>query len=162
QIAVYYRADPARWAAHNGYAGRHLSTHLRAGGDQDGLFDLMDDHRWYEVQDATDPSGAAYRHDVEQAWALAEAADEAAVTLDGSIPLLGREVRCALAIASLNSRAGNLPAELLVALVRAGQWTSGAAEAAARQILDPEARSSTLLALAQEVPSGERLGVLRE
>ena len=147
-VAAYYRSNPSRWPEHGGYAHRHLSAHLRKAGEQEALFALVDDRAWYDVQVAEDPSGAAYLNDVTQAWAVAEERNLAEARRGRLVPLLGREVHCALATASIRTVSGQIPPTLLVALVATGLWGPADALSAAEQNPSPALRAKALAALA--------------
>ncbi len=133
------------------YLSQYLSTHLRRAGERETLFALADDPAWYQAQARADPSGGAYLNDVAQAWAAAEEGD-AEVGQDAILPYLGREIRCALATASLHSLSANIPPELLVALVENGLWTPAQALGAVRQNPEAEKRAEALAGLAPHLP----------
>ncbi len=146
---------------HRGYPFRHLTAHLRLAGDE-ALFPLVDSRAFYDAQIALDPSGAAYRTDLAHAWAAAETLDSKQ-TQDSRLAIrLGREVRCALATASLGSLSEGIPPALLKALVTHGQWPLTRALAAARQNPDPYKKAQGLCALVPLLPEDLQRDVLRE
>src|SRR5262245_60874789 len=106
------------------YELRHLPAHLDATRRYQDLFRLLDletnDRRnaWYRAKILLDPSGAAYLADQALAFATAESIDKQSAERADLLPLLGRELRCALTIASIRSLYGSIPAALLSALVK--------------------------------------------
>ncbi len=149
------------------YVHHYLTTHLRKAGEQEVLFQLVEDWNWYNSQMRMDPSGAAFANDVMQAWEVAETINRKAVDQkegedDGVALDLGRELRYALTIASLKSYSQNLPVELLEALVLSRRWTLGHALAAARQIPKPLEQGLALVTLAVQLPPKEQREVLDE
>ena len=109
--------------ANNGYASRHLTTHLRYAGRDDALLELLMDPGWEEAQLNADPSGGLYLNDLAQAWSSMRAANASAIEVGKPPARLGREVWCALATASFQSRSEAIPPELLIRLVDSGRWT---------------------------------------
>ncbi|WP_287157607.1 hypothetical protein [Chloroflexus sp.] len=75
---------------------------------------------WQVVRYAAEGSDSGYLGDLDRLWRWAEEQRD-----------WGLALRCALIVASLHSRSGNLPPELLVALVQvgtpAGRWSAAAA-----------------------------------
>jgi hypothetical protein len=152
------------------YEVRHLAAHLEVAGRSGDLFRLLDlettegRNAWHEAKAALDPGGSDYLADVALAWGSAERADTDAAGRDEAAPLLGREVRCALLSATLHSLTGNVPPELLSALVVNDLWSASQALTAVRQIPKPH-RTDALRSLAPLLPSsllGEALTLARE
>ncbi len=148
RIAHYYGTVPERWSAHNGYAYRHLSAHLRSAGLADELFQLVDNQGWYGAQIKTDPSAAAYTNDLARAWAIAERMNRDAIVQGQAPSLIAREVKCALATVSVRNLLQNIPQALLTALVATKYWTPAQALVAARQQTNWDTRFGALIALA--------------
>src|SRR5262249_21718305 len=105
----------------DGYVHGRLAWHLEQAGDVAGLHKLLREETadgrngWYEANERLgQPSNFA--DGVARAWRLA---DDAFLNR-GPAPTLGLQCRYALVTASLNSLAGNLPAELLAPLVKQG------------------------------------------
>ncbi|MDM0110986.1 DUF4062 domain-containing protein [Variovorax sp. J22R133] len=126
-IAQRDLADASRWPRFDGYALRHLATHLRRAGEDAALLALVGDPRWFAAQQLADPSVAGFQHDVAQAWATQEAIDDAALTAGQPLPALAGELRCALTTATLGHRSSNHSPGLLAALVRHRHWTPAVA-----------------------------------
>ena len=152
RVAAYYREQPERWAAHDGYAARSLSTHLRLAGDAGGLADLVINRAWYERQLVADPSGAGYLNDLSQAWAAVSNADTEAVSRGDPAPFLAREVHYALASASLHSLSRSIPSSLLFTLFKVGILNASQALAVVHQNPHPEAKSRELIAITPLLP----------
>ena len=144
------------------YAQRHLTTHLRLAGEREALFSLVEERDWYDAQSSRDPSAAAYLNDLAQAWEAAEAENAEAARLGRPAPLLGREMRYALATASLLSASHRIPPELLTALVDSGLWTPAQALVVARQTSERNEKAELLLNLALRLPEVDRMPVIRE
>lgn len=162
-IAAHYILS-TRWTAHDGYASRHLSTHLRRGGREsyDPLFALVESKEWCKFQMIVDSTGIAYLNDLEQAWIAVEERNERAIKNGKPAPNLSCEVWCALAISSLHTLYNNVPVELLIRLILAGSRTMETAKIMAQRIPDPAIRSKTLLALTPLLPPEWRLPTLKK
>jgi len=117
-VADYYcRRDNSENA--DGYASRHLSTHLRLAGALKELFTLVDDPGWYERQMITDPTGMSYENDLLVAWAAASADNLSMVQRQQPAVWLAQEIRYALAITSLNGFWRTVRSSVLIALLKA-------------------------------------------
>ena len=154
------------------YGLRHLAAHLEAAGREDDLHRLMRlewsghqgeqtrarfENVWYTVHERVgDTSG--YLSDVDRAWRLTEEA----FTDRRSFLAIGLECRYALMVTSLCSLAGNIPPELLAALVEKGIWPGLQGLAYARQVQKREQRSEALAAVAPYFDLAERDQALRE
>ena len=154
------------------YGLSHLAAHLEAADREDKLHCLLrlewSDHQgdqtrarfenvWYTVHERVgDTSG--YLSDVDRAWRLTE---ETFADRRSSIAI-GLQCRYALIVSSLCSLAGNIPPELLTALVAKGIWPGPQGLAYARQIQKPELRTRALAALAPDLEPTERDQALRE
>ena len=100
-----------------------------------------------------------YLNGVDRAWHLAER------TYAGrqSSSAIGLQCRYALIVTSLGSLVGNIPPALLAALVEKGVWPGPQGLAYARQIQEPELRTSGALAApAPRLAPTERDQALRE
>lgn len=136
------------------YDLRHLGQHLHDRGRAEDLHRLLSletdagAQAWFEAQMDCDGL-ATFVADVSLAWNLTlsppwpHAPDGACQAL---YPLM---------LASLNSIAGRVPADLLAHLVNAGVWTFARAWAVARRVPDAEARTRSLGALAREASATE-------
>ena len=118
RIVEYYRqqcsGDWPQMVA-QGYARRHLATHLAGAEQFDELFSLVaESNRWVEARYAAEESYAGYLADLEQAWRSVEGEARWDV---------GRQVRCALIESSIRSLAGNISPDLLLQLVETGLWS---------------------------------------
>ena len=141
----------------------HLTWHLEQAGQEDKLHALMREETaegrngWYGACERLGQV-AGYLSDVDRAWRLAE---EAFADRRSSIAI-GLQCRYALIVISLSSLAGNIPPELLAALVEKGIWPGPQGLAYARQIQEPELRTRALAALAPHLGPTERDQALRE
>jgi serine/threonine protein kinase len=157
------RRGPWHTLVSDGYIHGRLGWHLEQAGDIEGLHALLREETaegrngWYEANERLGQP-AYFADSVAQAWGLADKA----FSTGGEILALGLQCRHALVTASLNSMAGNLPAELLVALVRQGVWPMEQALAYARKKPNAEAKAKALGALVPLVDPAERAQVLSE
>jgi hypothetical protein len=161
----------------DGYGVRHLVSHLvHASADavlhglmelewsRDDVVDLVDSspaaNAWYEVHRAR-RAFAGYALDVERAWAYAEQSPTRPTASDGqrSIAL---ELRYALVAASVNSVAGNVPADLLLLLIDHGLVTTEQGFDLARENTDPRTRAEALTTLAPWLTGEMRQEAVRE
>jgi hypothetical protein len=150
----------SRWRENKShYARAHYAEHLREAGQLDTLNSLVEDPQWFETQMEADPSGDAFRNDVKQAWTLFRSRESEA-TGSGEAANLGRGLRYALFIASMNSRS-IVPPALLKLLVSANVWTSARAIKAALLNPDAEQRAESLALLAAGLGEGDRIPVVR-
>jgi hypothetical protein len=147
---------------HAGYGLRHLVSHLIGAQADATLHRLLALERpcesaadegveppvantWYQAH-RVHGTFASYALDLERAWARAEVAD-GDPTVSDDFDGLGFELGYAVAVSSLNSIVGNVPSELLEALVEAGLTTVDQALELARGIADVRARSEALVTL---------------
>ncbi|XVS61719.1 BTAD domain-containing putative transcriptional regulator [Actinosynnema sp. CA-299493] len=153
-------ADPDLLTAGSGYAVRHLAGHLLDAGRAEDLRRLLvtggrTDNLWFAAHEHADAVDD-YLADVAALWAhLARRTDEA-LAEGKSVPTLVEEARCALVVSSITSLTANIPADLVVALVKAGMWTPSRAVAHARRLNAPPARALVLAALVPLLPDGLR------
>src|SRR5207248_2386091 len=101
-------------------------------------------------------------NDVRQVWAMAEVIDAPATARNQVAPLLAREIRCAVAVASLHDVSRNIPPFLLTALVAAKLWTLEQALVAARQNTDATSRSKAIADLIPYAPDSQKLNLTEE
>ena len=147
----------------DGYIYIHLTWHLEQAGQEDKLHALMREETaegrngWYGACERLGQV-AGYLSDVDRAWRLTE---EAFADRRSSIAI-GLQCRYALIVTSLCSLAGNIPPELLAALVEKGIWPGPQGLAYARQIQEPELRTRALAALAPLLGPAERDQARRE
>jgi len=73
----------------------------------------------------------------------------------GPLRYLGQTLRCALIRSSIHSRMEKIPAELILALVEAGEWSVQRAMRVTAQLADPEVRAQAYSKLARQL-QGER------
>lgn len=101
---------------------------------------------WFEAKNRVNrPAG--FIEDVQRAWRLVTEEDSAECAHSGTAAGIGRQVRYALLLASVNSYASAVPDPLLVALVRGEVWTAPQAVAYARRIPEAEDRLAAMSAL---------------
>jgi hypothetical protein len=144
EVARALRADL------DGYGERHLTEHLRAGGESGELITLMRDPAWERRQLEADPSGGLFVHDIEQTWLAVEGRGVDGATRQRSLDL---EVWCALAVASTRSSMQLVPPTLITALVEEELWTFERARDTVRQTPDGHHRALGLIALARWEPA---------
>ena len=139
-----------RWPLKEDYHLRHLADHLDAAGDSDGLLELVagpaDNNAWADEHEARAGNLANFEDDLRLAWRHAQ------TTMN-----LVQQVRCALVLASLRSRAVALPVSLLVSLVEHDIWSIDRALGSARVLprgwLRSVARTELVsLALRKQLP----------
>ena len=124
----------------DGYIHAHLTWHLEQAGAPEGLHGLLREETaegrngWYEARERLGQV-AGYLLD------LARARCGVDQPVKGRSPAIGLRCRYALMTTSLNSLAGNIPTELLAALVESGTWLPSQALAYARQVPDAEQRA---------------------
>jgi hypothetical protein len=168
QIASYYRGDKKTWqdvewrSNQRSYALRHLTVHLSEVRAYQELFDLLETKNWYQAQIENDSSGSAFLTDLAQAFAGAETINTQAIQAGESPPLLGREVRIALATASTHGLSENIQPSLITALLQENIWSPEQAVASARSNPDPVARADALRTLSERMGEAERETLLRE
>jgi DNA polymerase III delta prime subunit len=150
------------------YALRYLGLHLEKAGDFPALQRLLNLERegrnlWFTMQESRGQTHVFLR-DLLALWRFATEEDRRATEREGAppAPRLGLEIRCALINASIRSLVGNIPPELLAALVQHGLWTVPEALAYLRQMPDDEQRAEALLDLASYLIQDEALAAARE
>ncbi|MBX9255518.1 hypothetical protein H1Q63_16520 [Desmonostoc muscorum CCALA 125] len=133
----------------DGYIHQHLVWHLEKAGQLEEIHQLLREESatgsngWYEVREQLAQTGG-YITDISRAWELAEA--------NWTESTLSLQCRYALITASMNSLAANLPANLLVALVKNKMWTPEQGLAYALQKPEPEHKVKALVELVNYLP----------
>ncbi len=146
--------DPAK-APDYAYIVQYYGPHLeQAHASAEAMMTLVC-QGWSKAWEALEGSFAGFLNDVERAWKAAEQENEQAIAKGGIAPRIGDEIRCALVQASINSLASNLPAGLIVQLVKHKKWTFRQGFVYACQIPDMHRRANVLagLAVAGNMPS---------
>ncbi|MFP4414435.1 NB-ARC domain-containing protein [Coleofasciculus sp.] len=151
-----YRAktENGQWytLSNDGYIHNYLSWHLEKAGQSQELHQLLQAstpqgrNAWYEACDRLGKLGN-FVTDVARAWRLAEEMYE-----EKPSESIGLQCRYALIVASLNSLAENIPAELMAALVEKQIWTPEQGLAYAQQKQDPNSRSEALSGIVPHLP----------
>ncbi|MBN1810840.1 MAG: hypothetical protein JXA14_03295 [Anaerolineae bacterium] len=147
----------------DGYIHSHLTWHMEQAGRVAEIHALLAEETdkghngWSEARERLGQT-AGYLADVSHAWRLAEEQDADAQARPAGEPHrrrpVGLQCRYALILASLNSLAGNIPAELMLTLVSLGRWTPAQALSYARQVPKLRERVEVLAALASQLPRG--------
>ncbi|HEX8221477.1 MAG TPA: hypothetical protein VF914_19980 [Chloroflexia bacterium] len=101
------------------YYGAHLE---RVGASPELLLSLVC-APWRDAWMALEQTYAGFLNDVNRAWQVVEKANARPLASGQHAPYIADEVRCALCHASVGSLVGNLPAEMIAALVSNGIWT---------------------------------------
>ncbi|OUL24650.1 hypothetical protein BV372_28800, partial [Nostoc sp. T09] len=137
----------------DGYIHQHLVWHLEKAGQVAEIHSLLREesatgnNAWFEVREKLGQTGG-YITDVSRAWKLAEANWN-----EATLPqVMGWQCRYALITASLNSLAANVPAELLIALVKNNMWTAEQGLAYALQNPDLNKKVKVLAQLVHHLP----------
>ena len=139
----------------DGYSHTYLTWHLEKAGWVEEVHQLLQEETeagrngWYQTCERLGQLGGFVK-DVAKAWQLAEEAFSSSPTRSISL-----QCRYALMVSSLNSLVGNIPGELMAALVEKKIWTPVQAFAYVQQIQDPFSRGEALGELAPHLP--ERL-----
>ncbi|MGF1977678.1 MAG: NB-ARC domain-containing protein, partial [Nostoc sp. CmiSLP01] len=128
----------------DGYIHQHLVWHLEKAGQVEEIHQLLREESatgsngWYEAREQLAQTGG-YITDISRAWELAEA--------NRTESTLSLQCRYALITASMNSLAANLPANLLVALVKNKILTPEQGLAYALQKPEPQEKIDSLTEL---------------
>jgi ribosomal protein L17 len=141
--------------SNDGYIHQHLVWHLEKAQKVEEIHKLLREESetggngWYE---ACEKLGLAanFVTDVSRALKLAEDDKQDLANMPS---IIGLQCRYALIIASLNSLAAYLPAELLIALVQKEVWTPERGLAYVLQSSNPEQKAKLLIKLANYLPS---------
>ncbi|QMS87085.1 hypothetical protein HUN01_05645 [Nostoc edaphicum CCNP1411] len=133
----------------DGYIHQYLVWHLEKAGQVEEIHSLLREESatgsngWYEVRERLAQTGG-YITDISRAWELAE--------VNWTESTLSLQCRYALITASMNSLAANLPANLLVALVKNKMWTPEQGLAYALQKPEPQEKINSLTKLVNYLP----------
>jgi hypothetical protein len=162
--------DPNLRALDNGYALRHLATHLQRAGRLGDLATLLrlewarEERRenvWYAVHEE-ERDLAGYLGDVTLLWRSAEAASKEAVSRgEPAVPIV-LEISSALLISSVRSLASHVKPALLAALVEKRIWRKEHALAYASQMPDLEDRFLSMVRLIPFLPEPTRSEAISE
>ncbi|MBV8317575.1 MAG: hypothetical protein JOZ53_21760, partial [Planctomycetaceae bacterium] len=145
----------------DGYIHAHLTWHLEQAGAPEGLHGLLSEETaegrngWYEARERLGQV-AGYLADLAR---IRRWVDQ---PVEGRSPAIGLGCRYALMITSLNSLAGNIPTELLAALVESGIWLPSQALAYAQQVPDGLKRVHTFSRLLPRLSVHDRDQALRQ
>jgi hypothetical protein len=137
----------------DGYIYQYLVWHLEKAEQIEEIHSLLreESHKasngWFEAREKLGQAGG-YITDISRAWELAEANWN-----ESTLPqVVSLQCRYALISASVTSLAGNLPVELLVALVKNNVWTHEQGLAYALQNPNPEQKVNSLIELVNYLP----------
>ena len=142
-------ADPALARADDGYPLRHLARHLEHAGRADDLHRLLTAghasgsgmaNTWYAAHDLADKIGP-YADDLNRARRIAAASADSDITSGRHAQALGTELRYALMLASLTTRADSIPVALLDRLLETGTWSIRRGLDHASRVSDPDERA---------------------
>ena len=146
------------------YGRNHIAQHLVKAEQVEELHTLLNlekdgKNAWFKVKD-DEGDTAGFLADVELAWSQADEAYDCQADDEAQVKERGRSMalqcRYALIKASINSLV-NIPAELMVALVKHQYWKPIKALAYARQMPEPKTSFESLAALADQLPNSEPL-----
>jgi hypothetical protein len=132
--------------AHRRYGLKHLVHHLKYSGRNDQIHLLLacerDRHNlWFEAHEFHDDTNG-YVEDLECAGSVVKDAYAPPSKALGSTATPAAEVRYALMIASISSRASQIPLPLLYALIKTGAWTQEQCLKHVRNIYDRHLRAN--------------------
>ena len=137
----------------DGYIYNHLTWHLEKAQKIDEIHQLLKeetaegDNGWYWQCDRKGKT-ANFVKDVSRAWGIA-----AAKFTENPTESISLQCRYALITTSLNSLAGNIPPELMAALVEKEIWTAAQALAYVRQSKDCQGQAEGLKAIIEYLPA---------
>ncbi|MFZ2537050.1 hypothetical protein [Methanothrix sp.] len=137
KIARFYGGQKEDWQEAelermDDYGLTHLPAHMMYAGWGDRLHNLID-NRWAQIKEKRQGSLVGFLDDAHLAWKLAESSNS-----------LELQLRYALIEASIRSLAGNIPPQLLQALLHNGVWTPKQALNHVEQITDEKQRARAL------------------
>ncbi|TRU47640.1 MAG: trypsin-like serine protease, partial [Microcystis aeruginosa Ma_QC_Ca_00000000_S207] len=149
----------------DGYIYNHLLWHLEKAQQIAQIHLLLreetaEGHNGWYSQCEREGKTAVFIKDIARAWQLAEEH-----FIENPTKSIGLQVRYALITTSLNSLAGNIPAELMSLLIQHEIWTPAQGLAYVRQNQDDEKRAERLKAISPHLPSTllpEALATARE
>jgi len=142
----------------DGYIYNHLLWHLEKAQQIAQIHLLLreetaEGHNGWYSQCEKEGKTAVFIKDIARAWQLAEEHFS-----ENKSEFMGLQVRYALITTSLNSLAGNIPAELMALLIQHEIWTPAQGLAYVRQNQDDEKRAERLKAISPQLRL-ERLGM---
>ena len=158
--SAYREAHRDDWSGCDDYGLNYLATHLFEADDAEALQTLIDAAWIAERRKRRNGGYNGVLSDVDLAWRAAESSDRSAVAVSRPAPLLSQELRWALTVASIGTRA--LPAELLGRLALAGIWAPEQVLGYARINRSESDRIDTLARLALALPEPLRGEARRE
>ncbi|MCZ8240511.1 MAG: NB-ARC domain-containing protein [Microcystis sp. LE19-131.1A] len=149
----------------DGYIYNHLLWHLEKAQQIAQIHLLLreetaEGHNGWYSQCEKEGKTAVFIKDIARAWQLAEEHFS-----ENKSEFMGLQVRYALITTSLNSLAGNIPAELMALLIQHEIWTPAQGLAYVRQNQDDGKRAERLKAISPHLPSTllpEALATARE
>ncbi|GGU99157.1 hypothetical protein GCM10010260_39220 [Streptomyces filipinensis] len=131
------------------YVVQFLGAHLeRSAVEGSGYLPLLHD-TWRQAWQALEGTDAGYLADVAACRAVLRTADAESVAAGRPARYLHEQIRCVLAECGVRDQAAGISAQLLVALVEAGEWTPAQALTYARHVTEPRRAAHSLLAAAQ-------------
>jgi hypothetical protein len=162
-VAEHYLASGTDgWRACDEYGMRYLATHLLGGREIARLQSLLD-HDWIRMRyERGHYSYDGVLGDVELAWRAAEQVNRNQIAVGETASYVAQDVRWALVVSSIGSLAAGIPADLLGALVRRGEWSALQGLVYARRVPEGEPRSVTLASLAAHLPEPLRADAFAE
>ncbi len=134
------------------YLVQYYGAHLERSGASPDQFMTLADEPWRLAWEAFEESQSGYLTDVARARRICDECDRKTVDAGRRPSHLGHSVRCALVASSVRTASSALPAELIVALVKKGAWSSTQAYAVALQATVAEARGVALSLLRKHLP----------
>ena len=158
----YWACRTSGWRASDEYGMRYLAAHLLAGHEIAHLQSLPDED-WIRMRyERGHYSYDGVLDDVELAWRAAEQANQSQIADGEWAAYVAQDVRWALIVSSIGSLAAGIPADLLGALVRRGEWSPLQGLVYARRVPEGEPRSMTLASLAAHLPEPLRADAFAE
>lgn len=135
----------------DGYIHAHLVWHMEQAGQVEAIHALLREETkdskngWFTACERLGLA-AIFLGDARHAWKLANEAQD-----------FGLGCRYALVVASMNSLAGKVPAELIAQLVKTGMWTFAQGLAYARQRPEAGQRFDALVKLIDDAPNQQEI-----
>ncbi|MBS1599381.1 MAG: hypothetical protein JST75_14240 [Bacteroidetes bacterium] len=142
-----YFLKTANWPSHDRYAVRHLTTHLRLGGNRQ-LFELLQNSAFFEQQISFDRTGMMFESDLDNGVRLAEKINEDEIRRGGKASCIDEGVRFALEKYTLKSYWENFLPSSLKALLQAKILKDSEAYDLAIRSSEPSPNSYRLSAIA--------------
>lgn len=134
------------------YIVQHYGAHLeKASGNARAFLSLVCDE-WRQARHEIEGTHSGFLNDVVRARVAAECADHLLVRQKQPASHMGDEVRCGLCQSSIRTVAGNIPSDLLLALVASRVWNPIQGLGYARLISSAERRVAAIAGLVQFLP----------